>query len=870
MDRAYDHPHIEQKWQRIWEEQQTFQGTEVPSRPKYYCLEMFPYPSGRIHMGHVRVYAIGDVVARFKTMRGYSVLHPMGWDAFGLPAENAAIEKGVHPNIWTLENIAYMRNQLKQLGLSYDWSREVTTCEPDYYRWNQWLFLKFFEKGLAYRKRSSVNWCPSCETVLANEQVEEGHCWRCDSVVVQKELEQWFFRITSYAEELLAGGDRLTAWPARVLTMQRNWIGKSVGVEVDFPLAEPLPELPAIRIFTTRQDTVYGATFMSLAPESPLVERLIAGRPQADAVREFVARVTRQDKAVRTAADREKEGLFTGAYAINPFTKTRIPIWVANFVLYEYGTGAIMAVPAHDQRDLEFAKKYGIPIRLVIQNPEGSLDEAHLETAYEEQEAAGRLIHSGQFSGLSVPEAKARIADFVEEQGFGRRTVNYRLRDWGVSRQRYWGTPIPIIYCKTCGTVPVPEADLPVTLPKDVPFTGKGPSPLARVESFAKTTCPKCGGEGRRETDTMDTFVDSSWYFLRYCSPHEERLPVDPAKAAYWMPVDQYVGGIEHAVLHLLYARFFTKALRDLGLTKAEEPFASLLTQGMVCKETYRCETHGWLFPSEVQGIDKEGWRCAHCGRAVERGRVEKMSKSKKNVVDPEYLVNTYGADTARLFILFAAPPEKDLEWSDAGVEGAYRFLGRVWRLIDSQKKIFEPNYHSKDQNDFTEQAHELRRLSHRTIKKVTEDLDQEFQFNTAVAALMEFVNGLYKHVAAADVTGSGDTQALREALETLLVLLSPFAPHISEELWAQTGHKKMLASHSWPTHDEALLHADVLTIPVQVNGKLRSRITIPADWGKEQVLEAALADAKVAEWLRGKAVKKQVYIEKRLVNFVV
>jgi leucyl-tRNA synthetase len=886
MEKAYEAHQIEAKWQQIWQERQTFRATEDSARSKYYCLEMFPYPSGRIHMGHVRVYTIGDVIARFKTMRGHAVLHPMGWDAFGLPAENAAIEKGVHPDVWTHENITYMRDQLKRLGLSYDWDREITTCEPDYYRWNQWLFLKFFEKGLAYKKRSAVNWCPSCETVLANEQVEEGRCWRCDTSVVQKELDQWFFRITSYAEELLSGCDRLTAWPARVLTMQRNWIGKSVGVEVDFPLAEPLPDLSAIRVFTTRQDTIYGATFMSLAPESPLVERLIAGRSQAPAVREFVARVSRQDKAIRIAADREKEGKFTGAYAVNPFTQSRIPIWVANFVLYEYGTGVIMAVPAHDQRDFEFAQRYNIPIRLVIQDPQSSLDEARLERAYEEEANAGRLVNSGPFTGFTVADAKLGIADFVEQQRLGRRTVNYRLRDWGVSRQRYWGTPIPIIYCKVCGMVPVPETDLPVKLPKDVPFTGKGASPLAHVESFVRTVCPKCGGTAQRETDTMDTFVDSSWYFLRYCSPRDERRPVDASQAAYWMPVDQYVGGIEHAVLHLLYARFFTKALRDLGLTKVDEPFTSLLTQGMVCKETYRCEEHGWLFPDEVSGGDKDGRRCRHCQRPVEKGRVEKMSKSKKNIVDPEQLIKTYGADSARLFILFAAPPEKDLEWSEAGVEGAFRFLGRVWRLVENQKNIFAPTHQSIVQHELAASsghplpadatghmssvAIELRRLTHRTIKKVTEDIDREFQFNTAVAALMEFVNGLYKYVADADGKASGDTKALRDAIETVLILLSPFAPHIAEELWAVTGHKDILAQQPWPRYDESLIQAEILTIPVQVNGKLRSRIMVPVDWTKEQMLQAAKDDPKVTEWIKGKSIRDEIYIPKRLVNIVV
>ena len=874
MSQTYDHKSIEERWQAVWAQEGTFRVTEDPSKPKYYCLEMFPYPSGRIHMGHVRNYAIGDVIARYKRMRGFNVLHPMGWDAFGLPAENAAIERGVHPQLWTEENILYMRNQLRRMGLSYDWDREVTTCRPDYYRWNQWFFIKMYERGLAYRKRSAVNWCPSCETVLANEQVEEGLCWRCDTVVVQKELEQWFFRVTAYAEELLQGCDRLTHWPARVLTMQRNWIGKSVGVEVDFPLAEPLPELPAIRIFTTRQDTIFGATFMSLAPESPLVERLITGRPQAAAVREFVSRVSRQDKAVRTAADREKEGIFTGAHALNPFTKDRIPIWVANFVLYEYGTGAIMAVPAHDQRDFDFARKYDIPIKLVIQNPTASLADGRLDAAYEDQEAGGTLVNSGRFSGLPVPQAKAAIADYVEREGLGRRTVNYRLRDWGVSRQRYWGTPIPMFYCRACGVVPVPEKDLPVVLPREVPFTGKGSSPLAQVTDFVQASCPKCGGPARRETDTMDTFVDSSWYFLRYCSPHAETHAIDPQAAGYWMPVDQYIGGIEHAVLHLLYARFFTKVVRDLGLTTADEPFLSLLTQGMVCKETVRCPKHGWLFPGETVGSEKDGWRCARCAAegvhtAVERGRVEKMSKSKKNVVDPEHLNVTYGADTARLFSLFAAPPDKDLEWSDSGVEGCARFVNRVWRLMaDLQLAIsHQPSAISETSARMTE----LRRLTHRTIKKVTEDIEREFQFNTAIAALMEFVNGLYKLTAeGGPKPAPGETAALREAADTLVLLLAPFAPHLAEELWAALGHARRVAQEPWPQHDPALTVSERLTIPIQVNGKLRSKIEVPADSSEEHVVSMARRDAKLAEWLQGKEPRKVIYVEKRLLNFVV
>ena len=877
MNRPYDHKAVEARWQDYWEKDGTFRVAEDPARPKYYCLEMFPYPSGRIHMGHVRNYAIGDVIARYKRMRGYNVLHPMGWDSFGLPAENAAIERGVHPHRWTGENIAYMGKQLRRMGLSYDWAREVATCEPAYYRWNQWFFLKMHEKGLVYRKRSAVNWCPSCETVLANEQVEEGRCWRCDTVVVQKELEQWFFKITAYAEELLKGLDGLTGWPERVLVMQRNWIGKSVGVEVDFPLADPAAGLPAIRIFTTRQDTIFGATFMSLAPESPLVEKLIEGRPQAAAVRDFVARVSRQDRAVRTAADREKEGIFTGAHAVNPFTKARIPIWVANFVLYEYGTGAIMAVPAHDQRDFEFARKYGIPIKLVIQNQAGTLDERHLEGAFEEQDSAGRLVNSDRFSGLGVPEAKEAIADFVEQQKLGRRTVNYRLRDWGVSRQRYWGTPIPVIYCDSCGIVPVPEQDLPVKLPEDVPFTGKGSSPLAQVQEFVRVKCPMCGGAARRETDTMDTFVDSSWYFLRYCSPGADRMPVEPAAAGYWMAVDQYVGGIEHAVLHLLYARFFTKVIRDLGLIKADEPFLNLLTQGMVTKETYRCATHGWLLPGEVTGSEGN-WRCALCraeGRPgpVERGRVEKMSKSKKNIVDPEQLIERFGADTARLFSLFAAPPEKDLEWSDSGVEGASRFLGRVWRFVAdvmSDERGVMSERHGKEEKA-SGQALDLRRLTHRTIKKVTDDIEREFQFNTAIAALMEFVNGLYKFAAERERDAKpGEAEALREAVRTLVLLLAPFAPHAAEELWEALGQTPSVARQAWPWHDPALVVSERLTIPIQVNGKLRSKIEVPADSTEQQVVALARQDGKLSEWLQGKQPRKVIYVEKKLVNFVV
>ncbi|MBI2081148.1 MAG: leucine--tRNA ligase, partial [candidate division NC10 bacterium] len=676
MARGYDFKAIEAKWQRVWEETGAFHVEESSPRPKYYCLEMYPYPSGKIHMGHVRNYSIGDVVARYLTMRGYNVLHPMGWDAFGFPAENAALEHGIHPAKWTYDNIGYMKAQLKKMGFSYDWRREVTCSAPDYYRWNQWFFLKMVERGLAYRKRAPVNWCEACQSVLSNEQAEGGVCWRhTDTPVVQKELEQWFLRITAYVEELLGELDRLPGWPERVRVMQRNWIGKSVGAEVQFPLADR-PE--ALTIFTTRQDTLYGATFMVLAPEHPLTVALSRGTPHEPVVAAFVDRVRRQSTAARSRVDAEKEGVYIGASAINPMMGERIPIWTANFVLLEYGTGAVMAVPAHDQRDFEFARKYRLPIRVVIQPPGGTLDAAAMREAYVGE---GTMVNSGPFTGVPSERGREQVIEDIERRGIGKRQVNYRIRDWLISRQRYWGTPIPIIYCDGCGMVPVPERDLPVLLPENVEITFMGGSPLARVPEFVAVSCPRCRKPARRETDTMDTFVDSSWYFLRFTSPGEDRQPHDPAKANYWMAVDQYIGGIEHAVLHLLYARFFTKVIRDLGLLRAGEPFLNLLTQGMVCKETYRCPEHDWLLPEEVNAK----LQCVRCGRPVEVGRTEKMSKSRKNVVDPDDLLDQYGADTARLFSLFAAPPERDLEWSEQGVEGAFRFLNRVYRLVEER-----------------------------------------------------------------------------------------------------------------------------------------------------------------------------------------
>jgi leucyl-tRNA synthetase len=863
MEERYQPHAIEEKWQCLWADNQTFQVAEDTAKRKYYVLEMFPYPSGRIHMGHVRNYSIGDVVARYKRMRGFNVLHPMGWDAFGLPAENAAIERGVHPEIWTQENILYMKTQLQRMGLSYDWEREVATCDPEYYRWNQWIFLQFFKKGLAYKKSSFVNWCPSCETVLANEQVIDGACWRCDTAVVQKELEQWFFRITDYAEELLLDLEKLNGWPDKVLTMQRNWIGKSIGAEIDFPL---VGREGALRIFTTRQDTIFGATFVSLAVEHPLALLLSQGTTQEKAVEAFVERFRNVSQAKRGAEEGEKEGVFTGAYCRNLFTGEDIPIYLANFVLMEYGTGAVMAVPAHDQRDFEFAKKYNLPIRVVIQPRDRMLASGNLPEAYVED---GIMVDSGEFSGLVSDTGKEKIATYAEDKGWGKKTIRYRLRDWGVSRQRYWGTPIPIIYCDRCGTVAVPEDQLPVVLPKDVPFTGKGGSPLRESKLFFEVACPKCSGKARRETDTMDTFVDSSWYFLRYASARFDQAPFDPEKGRYWMAVDQYIGGVEHAVLHLLYARFFTKALRDLELAKVDEPFTNLLTQGMVSKETYWCPEHNWLFPGELIGSEKEGWRCPHCNRPVEKGRVEKMSKRKKNIIDPEDLINRYGADTARLFTLFAAPPEKDLEWSDQGVEGAYRFLTRLWRLVFQLRELWANSAANDEAAELSAELRDLRRMTHRTIKKVSDDIENRFHFNTAIAAIMELFNALSAAVQTG-VRSSAEVTVIKQGLETMIVLLAPFVPHVASELWEQLGHREALDQVPWPEYSADALEEEKLLIIVQVNGKVRSKITVPADVTQDRIETDALADPKVQGFLDGKKVQRVVYVPRRLVNIVV
>ena len=823
MEERYQPKAIEEKWQRIWEENKTFRVTEDVGKPKYYVLEMFPYPSGRIHMGHVRVYAIGDVLARFKRMRGYNVLHPMGWDAFGLPAENAAIERGIHPAKWTMENIGYMRDQLRKMGISYDWDREIATCDPEYYRWEQLIFIRMLERGLAYRKRSTVNWCPSCQTVLANEQVESGRCWRCESEVTKRDIDGWFFKITSYAEELLDWCDRLTGWPERVITMQKNWIGRSEGAEFDLPVVGH-PGL-TVRVFTTRTDTVFGMTYAVLAPDHPLVDRLVTASDEKAEVERFRAEVLKQSEQERIAEDRPKRGLRLSARVVNPFNGREIPLFIADYVLMIYGTGAIMAVPGEDQRDWDFAKTYRLDIIETVKRPLNWTGEAYT--------GDGVKINSGFLDGLTVAEAKRRAIDWLVERGFGEGKVNYRLRDWGISRQRYWGAPIPVMYCDACGMVPEKEENLPVVLPHDVEISGKGGSPLAGHPAFVSAECPRCGGQARRETDTMDTFVESSWYFLRYCSPHYNKGMVAPDAAAYWMPVDQYIGGIEHAVLHLLYARFYTKVLRDLGLVNVDEPFKALLSQGMVVKDG------------------------------------AKMSKSKGNVVSDDVIREKYGADTGRLFELFAGPPEKDLEWSDQGVEGGYRFLTRLWRFTFQHRDILVAARSNVAQNELSADIRNLYRLIHRTIKKVTEDIEERFHFNTAIAAVMELFNAL--SASAQDESGlEGGAPVIKAGLETIILLLYPFVPHVTSELWEALNHKAALDGVAWPDYSAAALEEEQLLIVVQVNGKIRSKITVPADVTQERIETEALADPKVMGFLNGKKVQRIVHVPRRLVNIVV
>ena len=820
-------PHaIEAKWQKYWEENKTFKVEMDKDKPKSYVLEMFPYPSGNLHMGHVRNYSIGDVIARFRTMKGFNVLHPMGWDSFGMPAENAAIKHNIPPKKWTLENIANMTRQLKALGLSYDWDREVTTCKEDYYKWTQWFFELFYKRGLAVKKESAVNWCDTCNTVLANEQVIDGKCWRCDHEVVKKDLSQWFFKITDYADELLKDLDLLPGWPERVKTMQHNWIGRSEGLEFSF-------EIPALNdtvaVYTTRPDTAYGVTFMALAAEHPLIKKICENNPKADEINAFCERVRNQSEIERTSSESEKEGVFTGVYCINPFTGRKVEIWVTNYVLYDYGTGAVMGVPTGDQRDWMFADKYGIE-KIVTICPIGKeLKLEEMTCAYEEKE--GMLVNSGEFTGMEMHKAMSAIMDKAEAEGFGKRRVNYRLRDWLISRQRYWGAPIPIIYCPHCGEVLVPEDQLPVRLPEDVSFTAGAKSPLATSEEFVHCKCPKCGADATRETDTMDTFLCSSWYYLRYTDAHNDKMPFDKDVNNYWGPVDQYIGGIEHAILHLLYSRFFVKVLRDAGLVDYDEPFSNLLTQGMVIKDG------------------------------------AKMSKSLGNVVSPEEILSKYGADTARLFILFAAPPERELEWSDQGVEGSFRFLNRIWRIVQAFEAILAQKVTEYDHSNLSEADKDLRRVLHSSIKKVTNDIETRFNFNTAISTMMELVNALYAYKEAAKEPNVG---LVYEAISDLIKMMSPFVPHITEELWrGAIDANSSVHEQSWPECDEEALKVDNVEIVLQVNGKVRGRLTVPAEATKEELEKIAMADANVQAHIGDATVRKVICVPGRLVNIV-
>jgi len=826
---GYDFQSIEKKWQHTWENEGTFNADAEPGREKFYCLEMFPYPSGALHMGHLRNYSIGDMLTRFFWKKGLNVLHPIGFDAFGMPAENAAMKSNTPAAEWTWRNIEHMTEQLKHMGCSYDWRRRVETCNPDYYRWSQWIFLQFFKKGLAYRKNAPVNWCSSCSTVLANEQViNDGHCWRCGTAVVKRNLEQWFLRITDYAQELLDDLDNLPGWPERVKIMQRNWIGRSEGARLSFTEKTTGEK---IETFTTRFDTIFGVTFLALAPEHPFVQKIISLSPEGKKISAFVQKCVSQSSIERTAVGGEKEGIFTGFSAVNPVTGEEFPILIANYILMDYGTGAIMGVPAHDQRDFEFARKYGISVKPVINPAEGEpLDGNSMEKAFEDD---GITCNSGQFDGLPTSEAIPGMIEWGVQKGFCAREVNFRLRDWLISRQRYWGAPIPVVYCDHCGVVPVPEEELPVLLPDNVKITEVGKSPLAEDREWLSVPCPKCGRPGRREADTMDTFICSSWYFFRYCSPRNDGEVFSKEEAAYWMPVDQYIGGIEHACLHLIYARFFTKFFADIGLSTAREPFTNLLTQGMVIKDG------------------------------------AKMSKSLGNVVDPDEIISRYGADTARLFILFAAPPANDLDWSERGVEGSHRFLNRVWRLVEENLQILvkagpEGHVSMKDLKD--PRLRELKRKIHTTIRDVARDIDREKQFNTAVARLMELLNAL-----ASFRSGNDAEHALfREGVEVLLSCLNPFCPHITEELWEMTGHGEPLAKLPWPSPEEEALEADTVTVVVQINGKVREKAEFPAGLGEEELKRMALELPGVAKRIEGLEIVRIIAVPDRLVNVVV
>ncbi len=862
MDECYKPETVEAKWQAYWTSEGLHKVQEDTSKNKYYLLEMFPYPSGKIHMGHVRNYTIGDVVARYKHMRGYNVLHPMGWDAFGMPAENAAIANKTHPARWTYDNINTMRQQLQRMGFSYDWDREIATCRPEYYRWEQWLFLKMYEKGMAYRKESYVNWCETCQTVLANEQVEAGMCWRCGKPVRQKKLAQWFFKITDYADDLLVHCDLLSGWPDKVVTMQKNWIGKSIGAEIRFPIEN---SSQYISVFTTRQDTICGATFICLAPEHPMVLELSANTPQSAAVTAFVDRISMQDRSVKGIEAYDKEGVFTGACCINPMNGRKMPVYTANFALMGYGTGAVMSVPAHDQRDFDFARKYSLEIIVVVQ-PEGSvLDPSQMTEAYTGE---GLMVNSGDFNGQKNTEALQSIADYLEAHDLGKRTISFRLRDWGISRQRYWGAPIPMIHCDACGIAPAPESDLPVVLPEDADLLEGGHSPLPTLPGFMNVVCPQCGApNARRETDTMDTFVESSWYFQRYCSPHYHDGMFDPRAVNYWMPVDQYIGGVEHAILHLLYSRYYTRVLHDMGMVSYKEPFTRLLTQGMVCKETVHCPTHGFLFPEDASSGKER--LCNICHQPVTIGRVEKMSKSKKNVVDPNILLQKYGADTTRLFCLFASPPERSLEWSEQGVDGSFRFLSRIWRLSTAWLPYIQHvSAFDGDMGSLSPEHRELHKKIHQTIFKVTTDIEDRFHFNTAISAVMELVNMMYGF--SASDSSPELARMFRLAIESVVLLLSPVTPHIAEEIWHELGYSSSIFMATWPTYRPEALVKDMLLVVVQVNGKLRSKFTIDADAEDDAIEQQALADERIIKCIAGKTIRKVVVVQKKLVNIVV
>ena len=864
MKEKYFPQEIEQKWQKRWADEKTFEVKEEPGRKKFYCLEMLAYTSGRAHIGHVSNYSIGDALAWFKRMRGFNVLHPFGWDAFGQPAETAAIKDGTDPEEFTREAIRTMKDQLLRMGISYDWSREIAACDPEYYKWNQWFFIRMWERGMLYRKLAPVNWCPKENISLSNEQASGGECWRCRSKVTQKELPQWFARITDYADQLLEGLDQLEGgWPDRVVSMQRNWIGRSRGAHVNFKL-EDLNE--TVTVFTTRIDTIFGANTIILAPEHPLVAKILEGKPQRDEVLAFAENLKREQRGARVD-ELEKHGIFTGGYAINPFNQERLPIWIANFVLIEYGTGAIMSVPSGDQRDFEFSRKYDLPFSQIKLTADGR--EIPAEELEEPDESWSTTVNTGQWSGLSSEEANRLMTEYAETHGFGQSAITYKLRDWGISRQRYWGTPVPMIHCEHDGIVPVSDDQLPVVLPKGVNLKVEGGSPLDHVPDYVNTTCPKCGGPAKRDTDTMDTFVDSNWYYFRYCDPHNDQQPFDPEKVAYWMPVDQYIGGIEHAVLHLIYTRYWTKVMRDLGLVKFDEPVTRLLTQGMINKETYFCPEHEWLFPEQVT----EQKTCSICGKEVVTGRIEKMSKSKKNAVDPIEMINIHGADALRMFVLFAGPPEKDKEWSDTGFEGASRYLQRVWRIgYKWHGRVASITGGSITQSDLQAHQRKLRRRVHQIVRSITENFEERLHLNTCISSLMELTNEIHAFDQAIEKNAdSSESDALvaREAFNALIRMLAPFAPHMAEELWESFGHSKSLSRAEWPEFNTELARDEEIEVAVQINGKLRSRIFANADASDAELREAALADEKIKAAIEGGVVAKIITVPRKLVNVV-